>query len=578
MSQVEYSSRFMYLKTLRKLLQKKGIYIDEGNLSDFSKFIQVISPWLPENGTLDEANWERIGRDMKLWLINHRDYSDNQIPENAITYWYIVKQALTRAEITDLPDESENDFRGYDEPSPLLNKTKLKKFAKKHPTPKRIADLADLQEQSDSSSSDCEKLSPENEFTVEERAARYNEPDRSSNYSRLRLKEAKSEAVPRRSCLHAAMKEARRQGDPFFSFPIIYDKEDEPDWEPVSFKILKDLKEGSTNYGPTAPYVLSLLETLSGSHLTPSDWQTVARSCLSGGQFLMWKINYEDEVKKLLSEKDVKADEYELQGFPVYMGIGRWASLDRQLQIPRNILREISSCALRAWRTLPSSENRVTPWSEIRQSPTEPYADFIARLTDVVTKTVANTTAADLVIKQLAYENANKTCQALLKTHTRDATIGDYIRLCADLSPSVAQGLAIAAALQGNFPGGVCFSCGNPGHFRRDCPQGKGVFSTPRPPQLQSARGAPATLCPRCGKGYHWKRDCISKFHKNGTPLRPQQQMQGNHLRAQSRAPQIMGTSLTNSFRPELLQTQLSASSEPHQGAQDWTCVPPPQS
>ncbi|XP_006877529.1 PREDICTED: olfactory receptor 7G2-like [Chrysochloris asiatica] len=177
MGQTESSTRSMYLKILKKLLHKKGIHFDQENLSDFLKFIQVISSWLPENGTLDASNWKKVEQDMKLRLKNHKDDGNDSAPENVIVYCYIVKQALTHAEITDLFDSSST-----------------------------TVDVADAQQKSDSSGSDFDNLDFEDDFIVEKKATQYHDPDWSSTHRRPRLKEAKSKTTPRRSCLHAAMK------------------------------------------------------------------------------------------------------------------------------------------------------------------------------------------------------------------------------------------------------------------------------------------------------------------------------------------------------------------------------------
>lgn len=56
-------------------------------------------------------------------------------------------------------------------------------------------------------------------------------------------------------------------------------------------------------FGPTSPYALSLVENLAGTCLTPTDWFILAWSCLTGGQFLLFKVNYAAEVRLLLGGK-----------------------------------------------------------------------------------------------------------------------------------------------------------------------------------------------------------------------------------------------------------------------------------
>ena len=179
------------------------------------------------------------------------------------------------------------------------------------------------------------------------------------------------------------------------------------------------------------------------------------------------------------------------------------------------------------------------------------------------------------------------------------------------------QGVAIAAALKGESPlccmqtmtqkgnrtvradgGRACFSCGQQGHFSRQCPnKAPGQARKPTPQifqvQPQNMKGAPESLCPRCQKGFHWAKECRSKFHKNGQFLgQPQVTLptpisqcpvltptanppvQENGQRGLPQALTMMGVSILNPFIP-FVSSQ--ASSEPLQGVQDWTSLPPPQ-
>ena len=64
-----------------------------------------------------------------------------------------------------------------------------------------------------------------------------------------------------------------------------------PYWEPISMKMIKELKQACATYGPTAPYTITLLEALAAKWMTPHDWKSVAKACLSGGQFMLGKLN-----------------------------------------------------------------------------------------------------------------------------------------------------------------------------------------------------------------------------------------------------------------------------------------------
>ncbi|KAL0596679.1 Gag polyprotein [Plecturocebus cupreus] len=86
---------------------------------------------------------------------------------------------------------------------------------------------------------------------------------------------------------------------------------------------------------------------------------------------------------------------------------------------------------MRAWRQLPSSSVRTEELAKIRQGPGEPFQEFVSRLLQAVTRQVGNDEASSLLVKQLAFENANTACQAAMRPYKRKGTLTDYIRLCA---------------------------------------------------------------------------------------------------------------------------------------------------
>lgn len=45
----------------------------------------------------------------------------------------------------------------------------------------------------------------------------------------------------------------------------------------------------------------------------------------------------------------------------------------------------------------------------------EPYEEFVAKLEENILKMITNPEVADILLKQLAFENAIPTCQALLR-------------------------------------------------------------------------------------------------------------------------------------------------------------------
>ena len=62
-------------------------------------------------------------------------------------------------------------------------------------------------------------------------------------------------------------------------------------WEPLSMKLIKELKQACALYGATAPYTLTLLDALAARWMIPHDWKTVTKACLSGGHIYSRELN-----------------------------------------------------------------------------------------------------------------------------------------------------------------------------------------------------------------------------------------------------------------------------------------------
>ena len=48
-------------------------------------------------------------------------------------------------------------------------------------------------------------------------------------------------------------------------------------------------------YGPTAPFTQAIIEALGNQNPPPNDWKQVARACLSGGDYLLWKSEFAEQ-------------------------------------------------------------------------------------------------------------------------------------------------------------------------------------------------------------------------------------------------------------------------------------------
>ena len=138
------------------------------------------------------------------------------------------------------------------------------------------------------------------------------------------------------------------------------------------------------------------------------------------------------------------------------------------------LLVKVAQIALRAMKAVPDSQAReISSFTNIHQAAAETYIDFIDRLQEAIERQIDNDRAAKSLLWQLAYENANKDCRAIigpLQTTTKD--ISEFIKACQDVGTEQHKASLLAATSKGKPR---CDNCGSPVTFARTvCPHWKG--------------------------------------------------------------------------------------------------------
>ncbi|CAD7682407.1 unnamed protein product [Nyctereutes procyonoides] len=433
-----------FLKVLQALLREKGFKVSHNSLDKFFDTVRIICPWFPDQG--------------------------EQLPPDIWTTWNCIKEvldptdsieiiSLNSKDEKEIDDEEEDPFDG-----PYLEDRRKEVFVLNHAEPPPPPLLH-------SSAVQTEKA-PRSLFPVQS-----------------------DDSYPIKGVtpLQRTLFQASQRGEDvseFQLFPVTV-QGGQRAYTALSFKVLKDLKQACTQYGPTAPFTLSMLDNLTREALCPGDWRVIAQACLSPGDNLLWKTQFSENAEKQASynkRTNIPVDYNMLTGSGPYYDVGL------QLGFPEVAYTQINSCSLSAWKKLPTTNTRSQELSKIRQGPEENYSDFVARLfffNKLIFIGNSHRFGSWHFNKQLAYENANAACQAAIRPWKNQGTLEDYVRLCADIGPSYLQGVTLAAAFKGIPPAKLhaqilkqnknpnmkinqkCFLCGQLGHFKNQCPQKK---------------------------------------------------------------------------------------------------------
>ena len=84
---------------------------------------------------------------------------------------------------------------------------------------------------------------------------------------------------------------------------------------------------------------------------------------------------------------------------------------------------------MRAWAKVDSALSDGS-FVKIFQGPREEYTQFLGKLKDAIEKSIKDAKLQQMLLKQLAFENANEDCQNVIWPIRETGSIMDYMKVC----------------------------------------------------------------------------------------------------------------------------------------------------
>lgn len=129
-----------------------------------------------------------------------------------------------------------------------------------------------------------------------------------------------------------------------------------------------------------------------------------------------------------------------------------------------------------------------SPFYIFCRAPESLTTQFLARLQGEVHRQSPHAPAAEIIVLQLAFENANKNCKQALGAIRATEDLGNYIRACQDIRTASYKSSVLAQAMlsltkETKTNNTQCFHSGKAGHIRKQCATLAKSGGTVPPPQ-----------------------------------------------------------------------------------------------
>ena len=119
--------------------------------------------------------------------------------------------------------------------------------------------------------------------------------------------------------------------------------------------------------------------------------------------------------------------------YDILTGMGTMANMTAQLaNITPQMLHFIREISYRAWVKVDNINSDVS-FVKITKGHEEEYTQFIEKLKNAIKISIKDETLQNIILKQLAFENANEECQSMLRPIPETSSLMEYLKAYRDI-------------------------------------------------------------------------------------------------------------------------------------------------
>ncbi|XP_049649811.1 uncharacterized protein LOC126035338 [Accipiter gentilis] len=259
---------------------------------------------------------------------------------------------------------------------------------------------------------------------------------------------------------------------------------------PIGWRVVQDLQNKVQKFGISSPEVMQLIRIIGTDLLCPYDIMHLAQVLFQPVQLQVFQSSWRQTARTaaLHNSRLPQGDPRLGLGEDALLGEGQYSNPQLQATWPPLALEQARNIGLMAIKRTMDMAAPKQKYITIRQGPTEPFLQFVEKISAALEKQVEDEVLRQMLCKQLAKDNANEDRQKIIQALPGDPSVPDMVAACSKVGTLEHTVATLASAMRNS---GKSFGCGSEGHIMVTSPHKTS-------PGKQPVHHSPEITCKKC--------------------------------------------------------------------------------